>query len=29
MPCGLIQAHIPFIMYDNVKRVYPLFRLEN
>lgn len=29
MPCGLIQAHIPFIMIEDIKKVYPLFKIED
>lgn len=29
MPCGLIQAHIPYLRIENIKKVYPLFRLED
>lgn len=29
MPCGLIQAHIPFIMVEDITNVYPLFSLDD
>lgn len=28
MPSGLIQAHLPFIMMQDIKGVYPLFKLD-